>query len=299
MPNSRDFKFLNKTTRLLFKSFLDSGLHLGHQQKISSTNSYLLGLRDSYCVFNLEKTLTLLQRRLRLLLFISQQKGIVWWIGTSQSTSLLTKDLAYSFYQSDQPNNNRVFLTRSWIPGLLTNSSTFKLISQRFIQQNQSCVKSLRLNQKLFLDTKFSRGLDYSIFRQRKKGDRFKDFISLRLQTSGKYNRPDLLVILNPKDNLIAIKEAQKLNIPVIAFVDSDVSISNIRYPIPLSDDTPKGILLCLQLFLKLLNISFKYNQNSLGKQASGFHNKINPDSGLYWSKVKNEYSQLHRKLKY
>ena len=94
------------------------------------------------------------------------------------------------------------------------------------------------------------------MFRQRKKGLRFKQVISLAIQSKGQFRTPDLLIILNPRENQVALKEAQILGIPVIALLDRNVCVKNIIYPIPINDDSLKGVKLWLGLVIEALKLS-------------------------------------------
>jgi ribosomal protein S2 len=125
---------------------------------------------------------------------------------------------------------------------------------QRFTQKNKGVAESSRLESKVKLDLKLNRDLDLSIFRQRKKGERFKNLLSLSLQIKGNLLLPDLLFVANPKENRVALKEAHQNNIPTIAFVDSDVDCSLITFPIPINDDNLESIIFCYNLLLKTIN---------------------------------------------
>jgi small subunit ribosomal protein S2 len=72
-------------------------------------------------------------------------------------------------------------------------------------------------------------------------------------QSKGDFKLPDLLIILNPKENYTALLEAQKINIPTIIFIDSDFKLNSnqLSYVIPINDDNLKAISFCCNLFIK------------------------------------------------
>ena len=155
-----------------------------------------------------------------------------------------------NFSQHKNFNSNSKIFKNAWNPGLITNQNVFKDISKRFVSNNLVLInskKEFRFNSKRFQQ------LDLSIFRQRKKGDRFKDFLNYVFQSKGNFKLPDLLIILNPKENYTALIEAQKINIPIIIFIDSDFKLdpNQFCYVIPINDDNLTAISFCCDLFLK------------------------------------------------
>lgn len=239
---------LNKLIKLNF--------HLGHLQNTNLISPYLLGRRKKRYIFDIEKSLVLLRRCLFLIDQIHSKKGEIWWLGTNTTSKKVLSDLNFR-----KKSNSKIF-KNAWNPGLITNQAVFKDISNRFISNN-SCL--LKRNDIFHLNSKTFQSLDLSIFRQRKKGDRFKDFLNYVFQSKGNIKLPDLLVILNPKENYTALIEAQKMNIPTIIFIDSDyrIRLNNISYVIPINDDNLEAISFCCSLFLESIDKK-ELNENKL-----------------------------------
>jgi len=189
------------------------------QAKIKSFTCFL-GKRDEFLIYNLENRFQHLCRAQRLVQIIHSKKGVIWWIGTNHKRSqfLKSKHLDYQ--------KNHYYLIQSWVPGLLTNIQTFQKITARFFHINTVDLFKLSNKDKL-LSTSFWKKLNLGFFQQRKKGDRFKTFLSLSLQNGGQFQIPNLIIILNPEDNPVALAESSKLNIPVICLGIPQSSNSN------------------------------------------------------------------------
>ena len=112
---------------------------------------------------------------------------------------------------------------------------------QRFLMQNRHVyglnTETVDLSKVFLEDKNFVNSLNLTMFQKRRQGERFQTMVRASIQSQGKLQTPDLLVVLNPKENYAAIDEARIHNIPVIALVDSNVSINRIDYPIPGNDD--------------------------------------------------------------
>jgi len=233
-------------SKLNLNKLIELNFHLGHLQNSNLISPYLFGRRKKQYIFDMEKTFSLLRRVLLLIEQVHSSKGEIWWLGTNNISKKVLTDLANN--KSFQPNS-KIF-KHAWNPGLITNQSVFKDIRKRFVSSNIDILES---NTKFQVNSKNFQSLDLSIFRQRKKGDRFKDFLNYVFQSKGDFKLPDLLIILNPKENYTALLEAQKINIPTIIFIDSDFKLNSnqLSYVIPINDDNLKAISFCCNLFIK------------------------------------------------
>jgi small subunit ribosomal protein S2 len=283
----------SRTTSVLLKKFITLGLHLGHNNKTLVNSKFLLGRRGDRSILDLEITIGLFQRSLRFLQKINKKSTVIWWVGTNGRTRPVLKKIALATLESEEDiKSTNIFLTRSWIPGLLTNESTFQSITRRFVQNNNLLSAKFEPKEKLLHDPKTLRNLNLSFFRQRKKGNRFLDFLSIVLQGKGLFNTPDLIIIINPKENKVALEEAHFINIPTIGFVDSDFNSANVTYPIPIRDDNSEGLIFCCDFFLKALEIQLpEQAELSLKKRKSLKQKSFNR---TYWSKVKKEHLNFH-----
>jgi ribosomal protein S2 len=293
MQDLKSNRFKTRVTSSFFKDFLKLGLHLGHSNKKSVNKQFILGRRENRNLLNLELTIRLFQRRLQFLFKLNKEKTpVIWWVGTNRTTRPILKKIATAVLseKNTKSNSKNVFLTRSWIPGLLTNEATFQSITRRFLQQNSNLISNLRAKEKLLLELKLLRKLNLSFFRQRKKGDRFLDFLSIALQTQGFFQKPDLIIFLNPGENQVALQEARLIMIPTLGFIDCN-SESKVLYSIPIRDDNVKGLHFCCNLLLKALNINLRLEKEENRKTNSIAEKKLN---SYYWTKVNKEFLSFY-----
>lgn len=210
-------------------------------KKINLPNCFV-GKRNEFIIYDLDFRFQQLIRAKRLLDAVTRHQGVVWWVGTDQvSAKYLIRN------KSDFPKSHSL-LIQSWVPGLLTNLKTFQKIASRFFKINTICFSNLRFFDKLLL-TSFWKRFNIGLFQQRKKGDRFKTFLSLSLQRSGQLSLPQLIIVLNPKDNPVLLIEASKLNIPIICF-GFDYKVRSNCLVLPINQKKGSFITFC-QFLLK------------------------------------------------
>jgi len=207
---------LNKNTTVLIKDLLNSDVHLGslNSKKNAKNNSYLLGIRNKFCIINLEYTLVMLRVVLPLISDVVSAKGQILFVGTREETRDYTKQVAKKSKQH--------FISHKWVGGTLTNWSEIKFFISRFKKQKIIIKKTSQ------------------------KYKRFKNYFSglQNMQTL-----PHLIVFLNPNENKQALNEAKILNIPTIGIIDSDTDPHLVNYPIIGNDDSLKAIHLYCSMF--------------------------------------------------
>ena len=212
------------------QDLLESGVHFGHNVKRwnPKMKEYIYGVRNNIHIFDLRLTLELLNNALIKIHETVSKSGKILFVGTKKQCNETVLELASL--------NNNFYVNKRWLGGTLTNWNTISHSIKRleeielFLKDNET---SKNLSKKELLD----------ISREKQK---------LELNIGGIRNlngKPDLLVIFDIVKDKIAVREANKLNIPIVAIVDSNADPENIDYVIPGNDDAIRSISLYKRYF--------------------------------------------------
>ncbi len=215
---------------LSIKEMIDAGVHFGHRSKYwnPKMEPYIYTTHKKLHIINLEKSSEHYNIAAKYIQNLISNNGKLMFIGTKRAASEIVKK--YSDLTSMPYVNNR------WLGGLLTNFNTIrksiaKLEDLRTKLKNQ---KIYNLSKKQIIDLK-------------------RDIERLEKNLLGVQNLtklPDAIFVIDTRYERIAIQEANKLNIPVIALVDSNNSFEGVDYMIPANDDAMSSI----DLFLKSIS---------------------------------------------
>lgn len=217
-------------TGLSIKEMIDAGVHFGHRSKYwnPKMEPYIYTTHKKLHIINLEKSSEHFNQAAKYIKSLIANNGKIMFIGTKRAATDIVKK--YSDLTSMPYVNNR------WLGGLLTNFNTIK----KSISKLEDLRTKLK-NQKLYnLSKKQVIDLKRNIERLEKN--------LLGVQNLSKL--PDALFVIDTRYERIAIQEANKLNIPVIALVDSNNSFEGVDYMIPANDDAMSSI----DLFLKTVS---------------------------------------------
>jgi small subunit ribosomal protein S2 len=206
------------------RQMLEAGVHFGHQTRFWNPKMapYIFGHRNKIHIVNLEKTLVMYQDAMKHLRQLASNKGTILFVGTKRQAREIVREEAV---RAGCP-----FVDHRWLGGMLSN---FKTVKQS--------IKRLRDMEAMVQDGSMEKlskkeGLMYQ--RELSKLDRslggIKDLNGL----------PDALFVIDVGYHKIAITEAAKLGIPVIAVVDTNHSPEGISYVIPGNDDSSRAIRL-------------------------------------------------------
>jgi len=216
------------------EDLLESGVHFGHNVRRwnPKMKDYIYGVRNNIHIFDLRITLELLNSALTKIHETVSKSGKILFVGTKKQCSDVVKELAML--------NSNYYVNKRWLGGTLTNWKTISNSIKRleeielFLKDNDL---SKNLSKKELLD----------ISREKQK---------LELNIGGiraLNGKPDLLVVFDVIKDKIAVKEATKLNIPVVAIVDTNADPENIDYIIPGNDDALRSINLYKNYFLETI----------------------------------------------
>lgn len=210
-----------KTT---MRQMLEAGVHFGHQTRYwnPKMGQFIFGKRNNIHIINLEQSLPLFNDALNYVSKLASQKGRILFVGTKRA--------AQDAIREDAERAGMPYVNRRWLGGMLTNYQTVRQSIKRLdaIQEMMESGKTEGLKKKEVLDlTREQDKLEKSIGGIRKMG-----------------GLPDAMFVIDVDHEGIAVKEAKKLGIPVIAVVDSNSNPDGIDYVIPGNDDSMRAIRL-------------------------------------------------------
>lgn len=209
---------------------LDAGIHFGH--KTSRWNPkmapYIYGTRDNIHIIDLQQTVPLMQIALKKIYETVKNNGKVLFVSSKVQATELVAEYAEKCGQ--------FYVNNRWLGGMLTNWTTIS----KSIKKIDNIEKILEDEE---LSSTYTKKEILDLNRKREK--LLRSLAGIR-KIGG---RPDLIVVIDTNKEHLAISEAVKLSIPVVAVVDSNSDPDNIDYPIPGNDDAIRSIRLYCHLF--------------------------------------------------
>ncbi len=206
----------------LIRKLLESGVHFGHQTKRwnPKMKRFIFGERSGIYIIDLEKTVEYLNQARDFIHNIAAKGGNVLFVGTKKQAQDVVEEAAQK--------TNMYFVRNRWLGGLLTNFQTVK-----------KSVERLKSIEKMSENGIFERLTKKEIARLTKEKDKLlKDLSGIR----GLTTLPQVIFIVDSKKEDIAVQEAIRLNIPIVALIDTNCNPDVIDYPIPGNDDAVKSI---------------------------------------------------------
>jgi small subunit ribosomal protein S2 len=206
------------------REMLEAGVHFGHQTRFWNPKMapYIFGHRNKIHIINLEHTVAHLGDALKFLKQLAQRRGTVLFVGTKrQSREIIAEEAG----RASQP-----YVDQRWLGGMLTNFKTVKASIKRLKDMEAVVAEGglERMSKKEALS--FGRELE----KLNKTLGGIKDMAGL----------PDALFVVDVGYHKIAIQEANKLGIPVVAVVDTNHSPEGVDYVIPGNDDASRAVKL-------------------------------------------------------
>lgn len=204
------------------QEMLKAGVHFGHQTRYWNPKmaTFIYGSRNKIHIIDLGKTQPLFADALNFLSSIAANKGKILFVGT--------KYAAQDIVQQEAERCKMPYVNRRWLGGMLTNYKTIR-----------QSIKRLKELEAMFESGKFGRLTKKEILSL----DREKD--KLMISLGGIKNMggiPDALFVIDVGHENIAVREANRLGIPVAGVVDSNNDPDNIAYVIPGNDDSTRAI---------------------------------------------------------
>lgn len=206
------------------RQMLEAGVHFGHQTRYWNPQMapYIFGDRNKIHIINLEKTVPMFNEALNFLGKVAANGGTILFVGTKRSAREAIGEQAA---RCGMP-----FVNYRWLGGMMTNFRTVK-----------QSVRRLKSLQTMSQDGSFER------LTKREALDLQREMEKLERSLGGIQNMerlPDVLFVIDVDHEKIAISEARKLGIPVVAVVDTNSSPEGVDYVIPGNDDAIRAIQL-------------------------------------------------------
>ena len=212
----------------LIKKLLEAGVHFGHQTHRwnPKMKRYIFGKRSGIYIIDLEKTVECLNRARDFLKDLTAKGGVVLYIGTKKQSQTIIEEEA--------KRSGMFYVHYRWPGGLLTNFQTIRKSLERLKIIEQMSQDGIWQN----LTKKEAAHLT------KEKDKLLRDLGGIR-EMKG---HPDAVIIVDPKNEEIAVHEANRLKIPIVGLIDTNCDPDVIDYPIPGNDDALKSIRFIVSL---------------------------------------------------
>jgi small subunit ribosomal protein S2 len=210
--------------QVTMRQMLEAGVHFGHQTRYwnPKMGPYIFGARGKIHIINLEKTLPLFGDAMNYISAIAQKRGSILFVGTKRSARESIKEEAE---RCGMP-----YMSMRWLGGTLTNFRTVK-----------ASVARLKELEAAETDGTFQKMVKHEVLGLRREREK----LLASLGGIKEMNRlPDALFVIDIGHENIAVQEAKKLGIPVIAVVDTNYDPNLVDYAIPGNDDAIRAVQL-------------------------------------------------------
>ena len=210
-----------------FEDLLSTGAHFGHITRKWDPNykKYILSEKNGVHIIDLEETIKAINKAIAFTEKIVANKGEILFVGT--------KKQARDIVQQEADRCRMFYVVERWLGGTLTNFSTIKKSIKRLKQlekEGSNLYENLTKKEAQMLN------------RERVKlADQHRGIKDMR-------RLPDLVVVVDAQFEDTAIREAKRLDIPIISIVDSNTNPGRVDYPIPANDDSIRTIQLIISL---------------------------------------------------
>lgn len=206
------------------KQLLEAGVHFGHQTRRwnPKMKKYIFVERNGIYIIDLQKTVKKLEEAYEFMRQVGQDGGKVLFVGTKKQAQEAIKDEA--------ERSGNYYINQRWLGGTLTNFGT--------IQKRVARMKEI---EKMEEDGTFSVLPKKEVIQLKKEHERLVKFLGgIRDMKS----IPDVMFVVDPRKERIAVAEAIKLNIPLVGIVDTNCDPDEIDYVIPANDDAIRAVKL-------------------------------------------------------
>ena len=202
------------------RQLLEAGVHYGHRTRRWDPKMapYIFGTRNGIHILDLEQTVPMLYRALEAVRDVVSAGGRVLFVGTKMQASQKIKEAAQRCGQ--------YYVNHRWLGGTLTNWKTVNQSIKRMKEMEKLLEQPGRMTKKEILNMQ-------------------RDYTKLELALGGireMGGTPDLLFVIDTNKEDIAIKEAARLNIPVVGILDSNSNPEGVHFPVPGNDDAMRAI---------------------------------------------------------
>ncbi len=214
-------------SNVTMREMLEAGVHFGHQKRFwnPKMKQYIFGERHKIHIINLEQTVVMYQDAVNFLSKIAAKKGKILFVGTKKAAQEVIKEEAT---RAGMP-----YVNHRWLGGMLTNYKT--------VRQSIKRLKDFEKMQEEGLFDRLSK--KEALMKQREMEKLERCFGGIKNMGG----LPDVMFVVDTGYEDIAIEEARRIGIPVVAIVDSNSSPDGVDYVIPGNDDAIRAIKLYMR----------------------------------------------------
>lgn len=217
------------------QDLLDAGTHFGHRTMRWNPKMapYIHSIHNDIHIINLQKTLPTLKKAMQMVAEVLAKNGRLLFVGTKTQASDIVAQAAKSCGQ--------YYVNKRWLGGMLTNWDTI-LEAIKKLEELEVILEKAESNQSNIIYTK------KELIEMSRRRDKIQAVLGGIKDMAGK---PDLIFVIDVGKEHIAVKEAKKLGIPVIAIVDTNCNPDNISCVIPGNDDASRALRLYCDLIAR------------------------------------------------
>ena len=214
-------------SQVTMRQMLEAGVHFGHQTRYWKPKmaNYIFGSRSKIHIINLEKTLPMYNDAMNFIGKLASDQGKILFVGTKRA--------ARGVIQEEAERCSMPYVNHRWLGGMMTNFQTVK-----------ASIKRLKDLEKMSTDGSFDRMIKKEALMSTREMDKLDRSLGGIKDMGG---IPDAVFVIDVGYENIAIKEANRLGIPVIGVVDTNNIPDGVDYIIPGNDDAIKAIKLYVQ----------------------------------------------------
>jgi small subunit ribosomal protein S2 len=206
------------------KQLLEAGVHFGHQTRRwnPKMKKFIFVERNGIYIIDLQKTVKKLEEAYDFMRQVGQDGGKVLFVGTKKQAQEAIKDEA--------ERSGNYYINQRWLGGTLTNFGT--------IQKRVARMKAI---EKMEEEGTFEVLPKKEVIQLKKEHERLVKFLG---GIRDMHDLPDVMFVVDPRKERIAVAEARKLNIPLVGIVDTNCDPDEIDYVIPANDDAIRAVKL-------------------------------------------------------
>ncbi len=239
MKANIDFSSLpQKAPEYDLKVLFELGCHFGHQTQQLNPKmlKFIYTQKGGAHIINLEKTAEYLKKAYNYLYSIGKQNKKVLFVSTKKQIKPIIIDLC--------TKENIPYVSSRWLGGFFTNW-----------EQIKKSIKKMRDIEKNLENKEYDGYTKYEKLKLEKEKNRLERFF---LGVKDLENLPDVLVVVDPTKEQIAVKEANQMGIPVVALIDTNGNPDDVDIPIPVNDDAVNSVKFVLEELIKAYKLGQK-----------------------------------------
>lgn len=235
---------------ITLKDLLDSGVHFGHQLRRWNPKSkgFVYDNRHGLSIIDLTKTHACLKAATEFLEDLVASGGEVLFVGTKRQAQDIVREAATTLHMP--------FCANRWMGGCLTNFSTIRRSLEKY-------KRYLAMDTDGSMNKLANKKEEAAIRREMSRMHRnFEGLLNMN-------DRPAALFVIDTKTEYIAVEEARRLNIPVVALVDTNSDPSLVTYPIPGNDDASKSIRIIVETIMQAIENGQRRREETKAKKGA------------------------------